>query len=577
MQNKEIARILFEFSEFLAMDNVPFKPRAYEKAAETIETLDDDVEAMYAKDGIAALEKIPGVGKGIAAKIEEYLTTGSIKEYKTMQKKYPVHLEELRRIEGLGPKMIKLLYQKLGVTGTASLKRAAEAHKIRTLAHFGIKSEEKILRGIEFIKQSADRFLLGDILPQARLFEDRLRSLKYVVQVEAAGSIRRWQETVGDIDLLVIADDAKRVMDFFVSQPEVTRVIARGDTKSSVQLALGINADVRVIPKESYGAALQYFTGSKDHNIIVRRIAETKGYKLNEYGLYKGSRRVAGATEESIYKALGLRTPIPELRQGKDELKHIWHNIIGFGDLKGDLQTQTDWTDGAHSIEKMVETAEKLGHEYIAITDHTRSLAMAGGCDERKLRRQMKEIDRIQKKFKKIKILKGAEVNIMKNGSLDINDAVLAELDVVGAAVHSHFNLSQVEQTARIMCAMKNPNVDILFHPTGRVLHKRDPYKVDIDRLLLHARETKTVMEIDAHPYRLDLNDEHIHRGMEYCIWFSIDTDAHAVAHLSFLEYGIGQARRAGLSHTSVINTLGFGALMKFLKTPKDRRHLPKK
>ncbi|MEK7576718.1 MAG: helix-hairpin-helix domain-containing protein, partial [Patescibacteria group bacterium] len=473
MKNKEIAEILFAFSEFLAMTDEPFKPRAYEKAAEAIESFNDDIEVLYTEGGVKALESIPGIGKGIAAKIEEYLTCGKIKEYEKLKKKIPVHFEELRHVEGLGPKMIRALYEKLKVKNITDLKKAAELGKIRMLPHFGAKSEEKILKGIEFFENSSGRYLLGDVMPIARTFKDRISKLKSVEQVEVAGSLRRWQETIGDIDLLVITHNAKEVMDFFVTQPEVKQIIARGETKSSIKLKSEINVDVRVIPKESYGAALQYFTGSKDHNVLVRVIASQKGFKLNEYGLYKGKKLIASASEESIYKALKLSMPIPELRQGKDELKVKYKNIIDYDDVRGDLQTQTDWTDGADSIEDMVHEAEKLGHEYIAITDHTRSLAMTGGSDEKKLRRQMRDIDRIQKKFKKIKILKGAEVNILKDGTLDIDDKTLVMLDVVGAAVHSNFNLSIEDQTARIMRAMSNPHVDILFHPTGRVLHKR--------------------------------------------------------------------------------------------------------
>jgi DNA polymerase (family 10) len=572
MSNKEISDILFIFSEFLAMEDVPFKPRAYEKAAQAVEEFNQDIATLYKKEGLASLEQIQGVGKGIAQKIEEYLKTGKIKELAALQKKIPVNLDELLRVEGLGPKMIKTLYQKIGVKNIIDLKSAALGGKIQNLARFGKKSEQKIIKGIEFLESSSGRFRLGDILPIARDLEKKIGSLRYVKKIAVAGSIRRWQETVGDIDLLVEADEPEAVMDFFVSLPDVRHVYAKGDTKSSVRFAIGIDVDLRVIPPHSYGAALQYFTGNKDHNVLLRKIAIRKKMKLNEYGLFRGKKQIAGDTEEGIYKALGVPMPIPELRQGRDEFKYEPRDIISLSDLKGDLQTQTDWTDGVDSIEKIVQAAERLGHEYIAITDHTKSLAMTGGSDEKKLLRQIKEIDRIQKKFRNIKILKGAEVNILKDGSLDIDDKVLSKLDMVGAAVHSHFDLSEKEQTARIMRAMENPHVDIIFHPTGRVLKKREPYKVDIDRLFLCAQETKTVMEIDAHPYRLDLNDEHIRRGMQYGVLFSIDTDAHSVAHLPFLEYGIGQARRAGLSYKSVINTLGLEALQKYFKTPKNKR-----
>ena len=328
-----------------------------------------------------------------------------------------------------------------------------------------------------------------------------------------------------------------------------------------------------MVPKKTFGSALQYFSGSNDHNVMLRTIAVKKKLKLNEYGLFRGARQIAGETEESIYKTLGVPMPIPEMRQGIDELKKKYRDMVDLEDLKGDFQTQTDWTDGADSIEKMALEARRLGHEYIAITDHTRSLAMTGGSDEKKLLRQMREIDKLNKKLSGITILKGAEVNILKDGALDIKDDVLAKLDIVGAAVHSHFNLPEQEQTARIMRAMENPNVDIIFHPTGRVLNKREPYAVDIEKLARHASRTRTVLEIDAHPWRLDLKDEHIKIAIDAGALFAIDTDAHRLAELSYLEYGIGQARRAGLSKKRVINTLSLRELRKFLVLPKHRRH----
>ena len=514
------------------------------------------------------------MGRGIAEKIEEYLKTGKILEYEKLHKKIPVNLEELRRIEGLGPKSIKVLYEKLGVIDIDSLRQAAVSGKIQKLEHFGEKSEQKILKGIGFFEKSSGRFPVGDILPLARELALRIGRLKGVNRVEIAGSLRRWQETVGDIDLLAIAENPKPVMEAFVSMPEVSDVVANGETKSTVRLKLGIEADLRVVPQKSFGAALQYFTGSKEHNVILRTIAIKQKLRLNEYGLFRGKRSIAGETEEGIYKMLGIEVPIPELRQGKDELRRVYKYIIELGDLRGDLQTQTDWTDGSDSIAEMAQEAQRLGHEYIAITDHTRSLAMTGGSDEKKLALQMLEIDKLNKKLHGITILKGAEVNILKDGSLDIKDETLAKLDIVGAAVHSRFNLSREEQTQRIMNAMDNPHVDIIFHPTGRVLGKREPYEVDIDRLVTHAVKTGTVLEVDAHPMRLDLKDEHIRIGIKAGALFAIDTDSHRLAELAFLEYGIGQARRAGLSKKRVLNTLSLRELRAFLFLPKTKRHL---
>ena len=572
MRNKEVAQLLSNFAVFLEMDDVPFKPRAYEKAAETIEALGEDIEEIYRMGGTKALEEIPGVGKGIAKKIEEYLKTGSVKEYNALAKKIPVKLAELRSIEGVGPKTIKTLYRKLHITNIASLKKAALAQKIRRLPHFGLQSEEKILKGIEFHERSQGRFLLGEALPMARLYLERIRGIRGVKCVEVAGSLRRWQETIGDLDFLVIADDPERVMDAFVRLPGVRHVYAKGETKSSVRLTSGLDMDIRIIPRESYGAALQYFTGSKDHNVIARKIAVKKRLKLNEYGLFRGKKRIAGETEESIYKALGLATPIPELRQGRDELERVWHNIVESKDLRGDLQTQTDWTDGSDSIRDMALEAQKLGHEYIAITDHTKSLAMTGGADEKKLLKQMREIDRINRTLDGVVLLKGAEVNITRDGSLDISDDVLARLDIVGAAIHSHFGFSAADQTRRLVRAMENPHVDIIFHPTGRVLGKREPYALYIKDVVASARRTGTVLEIDAHPFRLDLKDEHIREAAGAGCFFAIDSDAHRVQELLYLEYGVGQARRAGLAKDRVINTYPLKKLKAFLSKPKKRR-----
>lgn len=573
MKNREITDILNAFAAYLDMKNIPFKPRAYEKAALAIESLDEAIEDIYGRGGLKALELIPGVGMSIAKKIEEYLKTGTVKEFEKLEKKMPVKMRELLSIEGVGPRTIKILYEKLKIKDVASLKKAARAGRIRKLPHFGVRSEEKILKGIEFIEGASERTPIGEALPLARSLVARLRKVRGIKRIQFAGSLRRWQETIGDIDLLALSDKPKIAMEAFVSMPEVAYIHGQGPTKSSVRLRSGIDADLRVVPEASFGAALQYFTGNKDHNVLLRKIAIKHSYKLNEYGLFKGRKQVAGVTEESIYKALGIRMPIPELRQGGDELKKLWHNIIKLEDLKGDLQTQTKWTDGKNTIVEMAEAAKRLGHEYIAVTDHTRSLAMTSGADEEKLKRQMREIERLNKSLKGMSVLAGAEVNIMKDGTLDIRDDVLEELDVVGAAVHSHFNLPSEVQTQRIMRAMENPHVDIIFHPTGRIIGRRPPHPVNIDDLLKKAAETGTVMEIDAHPYRLDLKDEHISHGIELGIFFSIDSDAHHRGELTMLEYGVGQARRAGLERDMVINTFPLERLKEFLSVPKNLRY----
>lgn len=574
--NGDLAKIFNEIAVVLDIKNVPFKPRAYEKAAYSIDSLEDDVAELYKKDGIKALEAIPGVGQSMAEKIEEYIKTGHIKEYEKLKKELPVDISGLRKVEGVGPKIIKKLYDELGVTNVHRLEAYAKQGKLRNLAGFGEKTEQKILKSISFLQQSHGRFLLGNALPLAQKIVERLRQLPEVKKAEFAGSLARMQETIGDLDVLVISNKPSKVMDFFVSMPEVQDVIAKGPTKTSVRLKIGMDADLRVVPPESFGAALQYFIGDKYHNVAVREIAIKEGYKLNEYGLFRGKKIVAAEDEKEIYEKLGMKWMPPEIRTNHGEIEAALRqaqgkpdglpDLIGYGDLKGDLQVQTDWTDGENSIREMAQAAKKRGLEYICITDHTKSLAMTGGSDEKKLIKQMAEIDKIQKEISGVKILKGAEVNIQKDGTLDINDETLAKLDVVGASVHSHFSMTEKEMTDRIVRAMENPNVDIIFHPTGRIIQKREPYKVDMDRLIQTAKKTKTVLEANASPERLDLKDEHIRKAVESGVKISIDSDAHSVGAFQYLEFGIGQARRGWAGKKDVINTRSWQEMLKLLK-----------
>ncbi len=568
--NKEIAKILYEIGEYLEIKGIQFKPRAYEKAGYSIENLEEEVSEIYKKEGLKTVEDIPGVGVSIAKKIEELIKTGHLKYYEKLKKSLPVKIGEISSIEGVGPKMIFKLYKKLKVKNINDLEKAAKTGKIAKIAGLGEKTEEKILKGIEFLRKSAGRFLLGPILPQARLIENRLRNLKEVDRVAIAGSIRRMQETIGDLDFIVTSSEPSKVIEFFVNMPEVIHVYSKGSTKIMARLKNGMDADLRVVPDKSFGAAWQYFTGDKRHNITLRVLAEKKKYKLNEYGLWRGQKLIAGRTEEEIYKALGMATPPPEIRTDSGEIQAALKNklpkLIDYGDVKGDLQVHSNWTDGENSIEEMAEAAQKLGLKYIAITDHTKSLAMTGGADEKKLLKQMAEIDKIQKRFTKIKILKGAEVNILKDGSLDIEDEILARLDVVGIAVHSHFNLPRKEQTKRIVKAMRNKHVDILFHPTGRLIQKREPYDVDVEEIIKTAKKTGTILEIDADPYRLDLKDEYIRKAIEAGVKLAIDSDAHSKNSFHYLKFGIAQARRGWATKNDIINTRPWREMLKFLK-----------
>jgi DNA polymerase (family 10) len=570
ISNAEIARLMREIAVFLDMDGVPFKPRAYEKVAYAIEAVDEPLADIYRRGGRKAVEDIPGVGTSIAEKIVTLIETGRLPYYEELRKKTPVDVSGLTAIEGLGPKNIKALYHELGVRTVADLEKAARAGKIRDLPHFGEKSEQKILKGIGFVKQRTGRFPLGAVLPLMAEIQARLAALAGVQQVAIAGSIRRRKETVGDGDILVIASKPTAVMEYFVRMPEVVHVHGKGSTKSSVKLNTGMDVDVRVVPAASFGAALSYFTGSKDHNVALRRIAIEQQLKLNEYGVFRGDKAIAGKTEEEVYAALGLPFIPPELRENTGEIeaaqKGKLPELIGYDDLRGDLQTQTTWTDGANSIEEMAAEAQRLGLEYMAVTDHTRGLAMTGGADEKKLRQQMAAIDKLNKRLKGITVLKGAEVNINKDGTLDIDDETLAGLDVVGVAVHSHFSLSRAEQTRRVIHAMENPHADILFHPTARVIQKREPIDIDIDAVIAAAKRTGTVLEIDAYPERLDLKDEHVRKAIEAGVKLAIDTDAHSTHHLQYLHFGIATARRGWASAADVINTRPLRSFLKCLK-----------
>ena len=573
MENRDIARILFEISEYLDMEDIPFKPRAYGKAAEVIRELEESVGEIYKKAGIKGLTDIPGVGASIAEKIEEIIRTGKLKYYEELKKDTPVKLDELTRVEGLGPKKIKRLHEKLGIKNLDDLEKAANEHKIRDLEDFGVKTEENILDGITFLRQHGTRIILGDAIPFAETLKDRLEKLPGASKVTIAGSYRRRKETIGDLDILVVSGSksSAKIMDFFVNQQEVDRILAHGPTKSSVRLRNGIDVDLRIVPEESYGAALAYFTGSKAHNVHMREIAQQMGMKLNEYSLVKGNRVVAGKSEQEIYKALGLSYVEPEMREDLGEIELAKRSrlpkLIEYGSLDGDLQTQSDWTDGRDSIEALAKAAMKSGLKYIAITDHTKRLAMTNGLDEKRLKSQMAEIDKLNKKFKgKIKILKGSECDILKDGTLDMPDNTLRNLDVVGVSVHSFFNMPRKDQTARIVRAINNPNADILFHPTGRLVNKRKAYDVDMDEIISVAKKTGTVLEINAFPERSDLADEYIRKCVEAGVRMSIDSDAHSVNHFGYLDLGVAQARRGWATKNDIINAWPLDKCLGFLK-----------
>ncbi|MEM2935010.1 MAG: DNA polymerase/3'-5' exonuclease PolX, partial [Candidatus Thermoplasmatota archaeon] len=556
---------LYEIADLLEIEGVEFKPRAYRKAAQNIESFSIDIEELYKKN---ELKNIPGVGKSIEEKIREYLETGRISKLEEMRKRIPIDIESLSKIEGLGPKMIKALYEQLGVKNLDDLEKAAREGKIRKLKGFGEKTEKNIIENIEIARRRQERFLLGFALKDALEIIDLIKG--HVEKISLAGSIRRRKETIGDVDILAVANDAKKIMDIFTSMKKVEKVIAKGDTKSSVRLYGGLQVDLRIIDKESFGSALQYFTGSKEHNIELRKIAIKKGYKLNEYGLFENDLRIAGQDEEEVYKKLGMQWIPPEMRENRGEIELAMNGklpkIVEYEEVKGDLQMHTVWSDGANKIEEMVEGARKLGHKFIAITDHVGSLKIAGGMDEKKVIEQGKEIEKLREKYDDIYIFHGIEANIMKDGELDVSNSLLKEVDVVLASVHTAFRMNEEEMTNRIVKAIQHDYVDIVAHPTCRIIQEREPIKVDIEKVLQSAKDNNVVMEINAYPDRLDLNDINTKLAVEIGAKLSIGTDAHNIDHLKYYELGIAVARRGWAKKEDVINTYKLEELKKLFE-----------
>lgn len=594
--NQDIAKILSEMAAFYEMQNVPFKPRAYEKAAQAVASCDLELSELFQVKGKKGFLEIPGVGQGIAEHLAELAQTGKLKIYEQFKKKFPVDIAGLTAVEGIGPKTIKILYEKLKIKNPEDLKTAVLAHKIRNLPGFGEKSEKNILAGLEFCGTHTGRFVLGFVEPLVQEIIRRLEDSGFFQKVEVAGSFRRRQETVGDIDILAISKNPQKAMEYFINLPEISKVLERGKTKTEIRLESGLQIDLRIVPEASWGAALQYFTGDKSHNIKLRKIAIEKGLKLSEYELtviqkskvknQKHKSKFKG--EEEIYNALGMEWIPPELRTDSGEIEAASRQaqglrpglpkLLNYGEVRGDLQVQTDWTDGTASIEEMAKAAIGAGLEYIAITDHTKSLAMTGGLDEKKLIQQMNVIDKLNAKFRnspsapsfqkrgrrEFKILKGAEVNILKDGSLDIRDEVLTKLDVVGVSIHSHFKMSRLDMTKRIIRALSNPNVDIFFHPTTRIINRRGSIDFDFAEILKAAKKHKVALEINSYPDRLDIHDTLIRRAVEAGVKLTIDSDAHSVKHFGFLRLGEAQARRGWATRGDVLNIKPVGELLKY-------------
>jgi len=573
MLNQELVKIFYEIADFLEMDDVPFKPNAYRKVAFVLENLQEDIEDVYLRGGVKTLNSdIAGVGESIAKKIEEYIKTGKIRYFEQLKKKTPIDMEKLNAIEGLGPKRIKILYQKLRIRNVDDLEKEIKAGRVSSLFGFGQKTETNLLEGILFLQRTGGRFLLGDILPRVKEIIKKLETIKEIEKINVAGSVRRGKETIKDIDLLAITKEPDKVMDFFVSLPGVIKVWNKGKTKSSIRMKDGFDVDLRVVTKKSYGSALQYFTGSKEHNIATRKIAISRGLKLNEYGVFKQGKAIAGSDEVGVYKALGMPYIEPELRENRGEinaaLKNKLPKIISRQDIRGDLHCHSDWDGGQNTMLELAQSAIKMGYQYLGITDHTNFLKIENGLDEKKLIAQTEEIDKLnrifQSKNEDFKILKGAETNILDDGSIDISNEVLAKLDYVIAGVHSNLKMEKIDMTERILKAMQNPYIKIISHPTGRILQRRDEYQIDLEKILKAAKDYGVALEINSNPERLDLDDENIKKAKVAGVKMVINSDAHHKTQLFHIDFGITQARRGWAEKEDILNALSLKDLLKF-------------
>ncbi len=574
MKNQQIAKIFNEMAELLELkgENV-FRIRAYRRAGQTIDSLPKDVTDLSDEE----LTALPGIGKDLAGKIKEYISTGKIAKHEELKKDIPSGVLELLNVPGLGPKKAKQLYETLGIKGIDELESAAKGGRLKGLPGIQEKTIDNILKGIELIRRGSERRPLGRVLPLAQSIVSRLKQVAPVGRIEVAGSIRRMKETVKDIDILTTSKKPEGVMEAFVRLPQVKRVLAHGPTKSSVVTEDGIQVDLRVVDEDSFGAALQYFTGSKEHNIKLREMAVKAGLKLNEYGVFKvaGEKRIGGRTEEEMYKALSLPWIPPELREDAGEIEAASADrlprLISLEDIKGDLHVHTNWSDGGHDLEGIIEAARKKGYEYIAITDHTKGLGVAHGLDEKRLADEMKLIDKANERISGFRVLKGTEIDIRSDGSLDLPDEALSGLDIVVASIHSGFKQSKEQITRRLISAIRNPCVSVIAHPTGRLIGERDAYEVDMDAVLKEAARHGVAMEINAYPLRLDLNDQHIRLAKEYGVMLVISTDTHTIDQFDFMSYGVSVARRGWVEKKDVLNTLPYEQVIRRLKICRSK------
>ncbi len=571
MKNIELAKILKDISAILELKGIEFKPRAYQKAAQTIESLSEDLDEIYKKEGIKGLKKLSGVGESIAKKIEEFLKTGKIKAYEQLKKKTKIDLESLRKIPGLGPKKIRLLYKKLKIKNINELEKAIKKQKLRKIRTLGKITEERLTEGVELVKRGKGRLLLGDVYPLAEEIKNYLKKVEGVTRVEIAGSFRRGKETVGDLDILVISKKPKKVIDAFTSMSDVKKVVAQGTTKATIRLKNDFNIDLRVLKEKEFGSALLYFTGSKQHNIDLRKIALKKGYTLSEYGLFKLKRKiwVAGRTEEEIYKKLGMQYIPPEIRENSGEIQAALQNkipkLIEYKDLIGDFHMHSKWSDGSNTIKEMIEQAKNNGLKIIAVTDHIGDIGVANSLKGKRFSQYIKELEKVSKNCGII-ILKGAEIDINKKGELRATKNMLKELDIVLGAVHMSFTGSEKEQTNRLCSAMKNYPINILAHPSARRIGRRNPINLDMERIFETAKRTNTFLGINGQPNRMDLDCINIKKAKERGCNFVLNSDSHSTTQLNHLKLAVINARKGWLEKKDVLNCWSIDKIKKILK-----------
>jgi len=568
--NTDIAEIFDEIADYLEIDKDenPFRVRAYRNAARTVRGLGAELKDLVAQK--EDLTKLPGIGKELAAKIVEILQTGSTHALKNLQDKIPAEVIQILKIPQLGPKRVRVLYHDLKIQSLKQLMQAAREGRIRSLPGFGQKTEIQILEAAKAFSAQETRFKIAAIQPHVDSLLDYLKKVPGVKQAVAAGSFRRSQETVGDLDILVVAGGKSPVMDSFVNYEDVNEVLSKGTTRCSIILRSGLQVDLRLVDAQSFGAALQYFTGSQAHNIAVRRLGRQRGLKINEYGVFKIDERVAGDTEQSVYQSIGLAYIPPELRENRGEIEAARDNrlprLIELKDLKGDLHSHTNWSDGRNTLEEMIQAAKQKGFKYLAVTEHSDRLKVAGGLGASRLLAQMEKIDKLNDGLQGITLLKGIEVEILEDGGLDLADDIMRRLDLVVGSIHSYFNLPRQKQTERILRAMEHRYFSILAHPINRLIDERAPIEVEMTKVIEKARERGCYLELNSNPRRLDLYDTYCQAAKQEGVLVAVNSDAHSVDSFDHLRYGVGQARRGWLEKDDVVNTRPLGELRKLLK-----------